>query len=324
MKQAMMTVDQEETVHDLWDGTGLQHEQEFDGNQDRSRAAENAEARLPGEGPDAIKLYLQEIRKTPLLTFEQEQELGKRIASGDMEARARMIEANLRLVVSIGKRYINRGLLFSDIIEEGNLGLIRAAEKFQYQRGFRFSTYATWWIRQAIERAIVNQVRTIRLPVHTAESVRAYTRTVATLTRELGHEPAAAEIAKKMKLSVQKVRALSLLTRDTFSLDLLIGASGEDTLLDFLRDDSAESPDQAIDEAGRSLHIREWLSQLPAVQREVIELRYGLKTKNFRTLESIGRHFGLTRERVRQIEKQAIQQLRRLVQNRNIAMTDML
>ncbi len=324
MTQAMMTAEQEETGHDLWGGPGLRHKDEFDGDQDRSHADEDTEARLPGEGPNAIKLYLQDIRKTPLLTFEQEQELGKRIAKGDKESRARMIEANLRLVVSIGKRYINRGLPFSDIIEEGNLGLIRAVEKFQYQRGFRFSTYATWWIRQAIERAIVNQVRTIRLPVHAAEVVRAYTRTVNTLTRELGYEPVAAEIAKKMKLSIQKVRAISLLTRDTFSLDLLIGDSGDDTLLDILRDDNATPPDQAIDEAGRSEHLHEWVSQLPAVQREIIELRYGLKTENFHTLESIGKQFGITRERVRQIEKQAIQQLRRLVQNRNIVMNDML
>ena len=324
MIQAMTTADQEETEVDQWSGPGVQIEQEFDGNQDRLQADEDAEARLPGEGPNAIKLYLQEIRKTPLLTFEQEQELGKRIAQGDKEARAHMIEANLRLVVSIGKRYINRGLPFSDIIEEGNLGLIRAAEKFQYQRGFRFSTYATWWIRQAIERAIVNQVRTIRLPVHTAEVVRAYTRTVTALTREKGYEPAAAEVAKKMKLSIQKVRALSMLTRDTFSLDLLIGDSGENSLLDILRDDNAASPDQALDDEGRSRHVREWVSQLTAVQREVIELRYGLKTENFLTLETIGKRFGLTRERVRQIEKQAIQQLKRHVRSRNIAMNDML
>jgi RNA polymerase nonessential primary-like sigma factor len=325
MTPVMTIADRRETGIDQWGGPGLQFNDEFDGDHDRPRADEDGEARLPGEGPNAIKLYLQEIRKTPLLTFEQEQELGKRVAQGDSEARAHMIEANLRLVVSIGKRYINRGLPFSDIIEEGNLGLIRAVEKFQYQRGFRFSTYATWWIRQAIERAIVNQVRTIRLPVHTAETVRSYTRTVATLTREQGYEPVAAEVAKKMKLSVQKVRALSMLTRDTFSLDLLIGDSGEDSLLDLLRDDTATPPDEAIDEAGRSEYIREWISQLTAVQREVIELRYGLTTESSpRTLESIGMRFGLTRERVRQIEKEALRQLRRLVLNRNIAMNDLL
>ncbi len=316
------------TMTAVQEGTGGRRravqQEEYPVDPDQVRTDDEAEARLPGEGPNALKLYLQEIRKRPLLTFEQEQELGKRISRGDAEARAHMIEANLRLVVSIGKRYINRGLLFSDIIEEGNLGLMRAVEKFQYQRGFRFSTYATWWIRQAIERAIVNQVRTIRLPVHATEVVRAYSRTVAALTREQGEEPTSAEVAKRMKLSLQKVRALAMLTRDAFSLDLLISDSGEDTLLDVLRDDNAAPPDQAIDEAGRKEHIREWISQLTAMQREIIELRYGLRTENRLTLDRIGKRFGLTRERIRQIEKQAILQLRALMQKRNIVMNDML
>src|SRR5512135_796730 len=168
---------------------------------------------------DTIKLYLKEIRKSPLLTFAEEQALAKRSQEGDAEARAKMIESNLRLVVAIGKRYINRGLPFSDIIEEGNLGLIRAVEKFEYKRGFKFSTYASWWIRQSIERAIANQVRIIRLPVHVAELANAYARTVRKLTQQLGREPFNEEVAKKMRVSISRVRALSQVTRETYSLD---------------------------------------------------------------------------------------------------------
>jgi RNA polymerase primary sigma factor/RNA polymerase nonessential primary-like sigma factor len=191
------------------------------------------------KGLDAIKYYLKEIRKTPLLTFDQEQALAKKIDQGDQEARAGMIEANLRLVVAIGKKYINRGLPFSDIIEEGNLGLIRAVEKFQYQRGFKFSTYASWWIKQSIERAIVNQTRTIRLPVHIAEIVNSYMRATRQLTQKLGRDPSIDEVAKKMKVTVDKVRSISQVVRETYSLDMLIGDQEEDTLKDVLQDVNA-------------------------------------------------------------------------------------
>jgi RNA polymerase nonessential primary-like sigma factor len=285
-------------------------------------------ARSDFEGPfgalDAIKLYLREIRKTPLLTFAEEQELGKRIAKGDQEARARMIEANLRLVVSIGKRYINRGLTFADIIEEGNLGLIRGVEKFEYQRGFKLSTYVTWWIKQSIERAIANQVRIIRLPVHVSELVNSYARVVRKLVPLLGREPSHEEIAEKMRLSVQRVRLISQMTQETWSLDMLISSDGDDTLKDILSDDAIALPSTAIEERGRNRHIGEWINELPSTERRVIEMRYGLNSKESRTLDSIGRQIGLTRERVRQIEKQAIQKLRTIMRSRNINFTDMV
>ena len=184
---------------------------------------------------DSVKCYLKEIRKSPLLTFADEQELGKRIFEGDQEARTQMIEANLRLVVAIAKKYVNRGLSFSDIIAEGNLGLIRAVEKFDYRKGFKLSTYASWWIKQYIERAFVNQLSTIRLPVHVAEIVNQYKRTVTHLTQELEREPTMDEIAEKMGLKVEKVRSISQVVRETFSLDTIIGDKDEDTLEDVLR-----------------------------------------------------------------------------------------
>jgi RNA polymerase sigma factor RpoS len=275
-------------------------------------------------GLDAIKYYLKEIRKTPLLTFEQEQELAKRIARGDADARARMIEANLRLVVAIGKKYINRGLPFSDIIEEGNLGLIRAVEKFQYEKGFKFSTYASWWIKQAIERAIVNQTRTIRLPVHIAEIVNSYMRAMRQLTQQLGREPQIEEIAKKMRVSVDKARSISQVVRETYSLDMLIGDQEEDTLKDILQDTNALSPANFSDDIRRREHIDEWLTQLSVSERKVIEMRFGLNDGEPKTLDSIGKEFGITRERVRQIETQALNKLRAITKRKKIDLEGML
>jgi RNA polymerase nonessential primary-like sigma factor len=285
------------------------------------RASEGASAQ---KGLDAIKYYLKEIRKTPLLTFEQEQELAKRIEQGDQEARAKMIEANLRLVVAIGKKYINRGLQFSDIIEEGNLGLIRAVEKFQYQRGFKFSTYASWWIKQSIERAIVNQTRTIRLPVHIAEIVNSYMRAVRQLTQSLGRDPQPEEIAKKMKVTVEKVRSISQVVRETYSLDMLIGDQEEDTLKDILQDNNAVSPASISDEIRRREHIDDWLLQLSVSERKVIEMRFGLLDGEPKTLDSIGKDFGITRERVRQIETQALNKLRVITKRKKIDLEGML
>jgi RNA polymerase sigma factor (sigma-70 family) len=227
-------------------------------------------------------------------------------------------------VVSIGKKYIHRGLPFSDIIEEGNLGLIRAVEKFQYQKGFRVSTYASWWIKQAIERAIVNQIRTIRLPVHVAELVTTYTRTVRGLTQKLGREPSVEEIEREMQVGIQKVRLLSQVTRDTYSLDTLVNNEGDDTIKDVLSDDNAPSPSHSYDEARRNEHINDWISQLPDMERKVVEMRYGLNSGNTQTLSSIGKQFGITRERIRQIENQAIQRLRSLTKAANIELSDLL
>jgi len=267
---------------------------------------------------DVVKYYLKEIRKTPLLTFAQEQELGRRVAGGDREARARMIEANLRFVVAIGKKYINRGLPFSDIIEEGNLGLIRAVEKFQHERGFRFSTYASWWIKQSIERALVNQVRTIRLPVHVAESVSQYKRAVRRLTQELGREPVLEEIAETLGKSVDKMRGISQVVRETLSLDMLIGDQEEDTLKDVLHDDNRPSPSAHSDELQRRQQIDDWLTEVSENERKVLELRFGLADGDPKTLDFIGKRFGITRERVRQIETQALVKLRTLTKERQI------
>jgi RNA polymerase primary sigma factor/RNA polymerase nonessential primary-like sigma factor len=286
-------------------------------------ASSREDAALPA-GPDAIRYYLKDIRKLPLLTFEQEQELAKRIALGDETARAQMIEANLRLVIVIGKRYINRGLPFSDIIEEGNLGLMRAVGKFQHQRGFKFSTYAWWWIRQSIERAILNQVRIIRLPVHISAVVNKYKRAARKLEQQLGREPDAQEIAGEMKISLQKARAVSQLVRDVCSLDTRINGQEGEALQDVLSDDNAPSSENTHDDGCRQKHIKEWVSLLPAKERKVIEMRFGLNCEDPHTLVNIGRRIGLTRERVRQLENQAIQKLQNLVQSRNVAFNDMV
>lgn len=317
--------ERERSVDDLMGSEPYSEEIEEKEEAEKSNGSEESSDNAPAQkGLDAIKYYLREIRKTPLLTFEQEQALAKRIEQGDQEARARMIEANLRLVVAIGKKYINRGLQFSDIIEEGNLGLIRAVEKFQYERGFKFSTYASWWIRQSIERAIVNQTRTIRLPVHIAEIVNSYMRAVRQLTQKLGREPQMDELAKKMKVTVDKVRSISQVVRETYSLDMLIGDQEEDTLKDILQDNNALSPASVSDEIRRREHIDDWLQQLTVSERKVIELRFGLIDGEPKTLDSIGKEFGITRERVRQIETQALNKLRVITRRKKIDLEGML
>jgi RNA polymerase nonessential primary-like sigma factor len=270
-----------------------------------------------GPSLNSIALYLKEISKTPRLTFEEEQELGKKINAGDQEARAKMIEANLKLVVAIGKHYINRGLQFEDIIEEGNIGLIRAVEKFQYQKGFKFSTYASWWIRQAIERAILNQTKIIRLPVHMAECLRTYTRTIWKLSHELGREPCVEEIAVKMCKGIEQVRSISQVVRETLSLDMLIGDHADDTLSEILADENALSPERLSDDISQRKCIDTWLSRLPAGERNVIEMRFGLNGEDPKTLDRIGKKLGITRERVRQIENQAIKRLRCMMRRYN-------
>jgi RNA polymerase sigma factor (sigma-70 family) len=315
-----MLVDREHEVHDP--SSVRYEEKKRDGGEDVKSS--RADDRPAPAGLDAIKYYLKEIRKIPLLNFEQEQELGRRTAQGDQEARARMIEGNLRLVVAIGKKYINRGLPFSDIIEEGNLGLIRAVEKFQYERGFKFSTYASWWIKQAIERAIVNQSRTIRLPVHIAEGVYAYSRAVRQLTQKLGREPNIEEIAEKTGSTPDKVRGISQVVRDTCSLDMLVGDQEEDTLKEVLEDANAVSPASFFEDNRRREHIREWLGQLSKSEHAVIEMRFGLATGEAETLDYIGKKFGITRERVRQIEVQALKKLRAITTLKQISLEVML
>lgn len=278
----------------------------------------------PKDGLDPVRYYLQEVRKYPLLTREQERELARRIARGDEEARARMIESNLRLVISIAKRYINRGLDFSDLIEEGNLGLIRAVEKFDGEKGFKFSTYASWWIRQAIERAIVNQSRIIRLPVHVAEEVNAYTRAVRRLKQELGHEPDLETVARHMATDIEKVRGISQVVRETLSLEMIIGDHEDDTLKDVISDEHIVKPWEISDEERRKRCLMDWLEKLSPVERRVIESRFGLNGRGPMTLERIGRESGITRERVRQIEAHAIDKLRGITRSRNVTAEAML
>ena len=276
------------------------------------------------EGLDAVRRYLKEIRKAALLTFEQEQDLGKRVQEGDMKAREQMIEANLRLVISIGKRYINRGLPFSDIVEEGNIGLIKAVEKFNYARGFRFSTYASWWIRQFIERAIINQGKLIRLPVHVVERLNRYLSEVEQLVHECGREPRPDEVAQKMKVPESDVVDLKQLIRTTYSLDSPISDRSDTFLRDIIKDPNGDSPAVTAEGVRRREDIMKWVGDLQDKERTVIILRFGLDGGEAQTLEEIGRSLGLTRERVRQIEHAALGKLRAAIEKDAMTQEDLL
>jgi len=267
---------------------------------------------------DSVKTYLRDIRRASLLTFKDEVMLAKRILKGDESARQRMIESNLRLVVSIGKRYLNRGLPFSDIIEEGNIGLIKAVKKYNHEKGFRFSTYASWWIRQAIERAIINQGKLIRLPVHVVERVNHYLAHLEDLVQELGREPETPEISKKMKIQEKDVDQIQRLMRKTYSLDSPIAAGKTTSLKDVIEDTSQASPSHRAEGIQRREELLQWLTKLNPNEQKVIILRFGLQGDEPNTLEQIGRVFGLTRERVRQIEAVALRKLRGVVAEREI------
>jgi RNA polymerase primary sigma factor len=306
-----------DSSYDIFDGR-ISREGARDGRLD------SEEKEAPSKASDVVSFYFKEMRKMPLLTFEQEQKLAKRVSEGDLDARSKMIEANLRLVVAIGKRYVARGLPFSDIIEEGNLGLIRAVEKFDYKRGFKFSTYATWWIKQAMERAITNQVRTIRLPVHVSEEVYRYTRMEKKLKQQLRRNPFPEEIAEAMHLSIEKIRMYSQVSRETHSLDVIVMDDGDETLKDYLADDRAPSPESDCNTMSRRKQIDEWIAELSDAERRVVELRYGLNDESPWTLNSIGKRFGITRERVRQIEKKAIDRIRKQTKMNNMELSDVL
>src|SRR5574341_5186 len=270
------------------------------------------------EAPDAVRTYLKAIRTNALLTFEQEQELGKRMRAGDAEARTRMIEANLRLVVSIGKRYIHRGLPFSDIIEEGNLGLIRAVEKFDYSRGFRFSTYAAWWIRQCIERAIVNQGTLLRLPVHVAARLNHYLAAVEALGQELSREPKPDEVARRLKIPEEEATDLQQLIRTTSSLDSPISTRTDTFLRDVIEDQSSVPPDAEAEGVRRRGAILGWIKRLEEREKMVVISRFGLDGGEALTLEEIGHSLGLTRERIRQIEAGSLAKLRAMIAERTM------
>ncbi|MCE0558613.1 RNA polymerase sigma factor RpoS [Motilimonas sp. E26] len=259
---------------------------------------------------DATQLYLGEIGFSPLLTAEEEVYYARRALRGDEVARKRMIESNLRLVVKIARRYNNRGLALLDLIEEGNLGLIRAVEKFDPERGFRFSTYATWWIRQTIERAIMNQTRTIRLPIHVVKELNVYLRTARELAHSLDHEPTAEEIAEKLDRPVEDVNKMLRLNERISSVDTPIGGDSDKALLDVIADEKAGGPEGCTQDDDISSSLVHWLEELNAKQREVLARRFGLLGYEASTLEDVGREIGLTRERVRQIQVEALRRLR--------------
>ena len=259
---------------------------------------------------DPVKVYLKDIGKVPLLSGNEEVELAQMMAEGNEAAKARLSEANLRLVVSIAKRYVGRGMLFLDLIQEGNLGLMKAVEKFDYTKGFRFSTYATWWIRQAITRAIADQARTIRIPVHMVETINKLTRTTRFLVQELGRDPTPAEIGKEMGISEDKVREIQKIAQDPVSLETPIGEEEDSHLGDFLEDSHAASPQEQATTTMLKEELMSVLETLTPREQAVIRLRYGIDGSHPRTLEEVGKRFGVTRERIRQIEAKALRKLR--------------
>jgi RNA polymerase primary sigma factor len=258
---------------------------------------------------DSLRLYLREIGKVSLLTADQEVSLAKRIERGDMSAKTAMIEANLRLVVSIAKGYLGRGLSFLDLIQEGSLGLIRAVEKFDYRKGYKFSTYATWWIRQAVTRAIADKARTIRIPVHMVEKLNKVVHIERQLVQRLGREPHADEIAEELEMTTEEVREILRMAQHPVSLEKPIGEEEESELGDFVQDENSEAPDEAASLTLRRTDIENALSSLPDRERQVIELRFGLNGTQPCTLEEVGRTFGVTRERIRQIENNTLKKL---------------
>ena len=287
--------------------------EEIETEVERLESAEDMEKMLQQEGlaiDDPVRMYLKEIGKVALLDAEQELEIAERMAQGDERAKQMLIEANLRLVVSIAKRYVGKGMFFLDLIQEGNLGLMKAVEKFDYTKGYKFSTYATWWIRQAITRAIADQARTIRIPVHMVETIHKVSRYQRQLLQELGHEATADEVAEKIGMSPEKVREIMKIAQDPVSLETPIGEEEDSHLGDFIPDDDSPAPQDAASYAMLREQIREVLHTLTPREEQVLKLRYGLEDGRTHTLEEVGKKFNITRERIRQIEAKALRKLR--------------
>jgi RNA polymerase primary sigma factor len=280
-----------------------------DGDDDAAEAEEEAAAEI---STDALQLFLKDVGRVDLLTAAQEVELAKRIERGDHRAKQEMVEANLRLVVSIAKRYRNQGLPFLDLIQEGTIGLVRAAEKFDYRKGFKFSTYATWWIRQAVARALADKARTIRMPVHVVEKLNKIVRSERKLRAELGREPTSAEIARDLDLTVDEVDSIKRTAQTPVSLEKPVGDDEESEFGHFITDESEPLPDEAAEVTLRKEALANILGQLSHRERRVLELRYGLNGEHPRTLDEVGRAFNVTRERIRQIENQSLKKLRAL------------
>ncbi len=286
---------------------------DFDPSADELRAAEEDLDLSFAEGiglEDHVRMYLKEIGKVPLLTAEEEVDLAIRIENGDEEAKKRLNEANLRLVVSIAKRYVGRGMLFLDLIQEGNLGLLKAVEKFDYRKGYKFSTYATWWIRQAITRAIADQARTIRIPVHMVETINKLVRVQRQLSQELGKDPTPEQIAKEMGISVDKVREIMKISQEPVSLETPVGEEEDSHIGDFIPDEDAPAPSERAAYTLLREQLMEVLSTLTPREQKVLKLRFGLEDGRARTLEEVGKEFNVTRERIRQIEAKALRKLR--------------
>ena len=276
-------------------------------------SAEDMEKMLSQEGlsiDDPVRMYLKEIGKVPLLDAETELELARKMSEGDEKAKQQLVEANLRLVVSIAKRYVGKGMFFLDLIQEGNLGLMKAVDKFDYEKGYKFSTYATWWIRQSITRSIADQARTIRIPVHMVETIHKVSRVSRQLLQELGHDASAEEIAERMNMTPDKVREILKIAQDPVSLETPIGEEEDSHLGDFIQDDDSPAPEEAVSYTVLREQIVEVLHTLTPREEEVLKLRFGLKDGKTRTLEEVGEVFGITRERIRQIEAKALRKLR--------------
>lgn len=267
---------------------------------------------------DPVRMYLKEIGKVPLLSIDEEIELAKRMSTGDQDAKKRLAEANLRLVVSIAKRYVGRGMQFLDLIQEGNLGLIKAVEKFDYEKGFKFSTYATWWIRQAITRAIADQARTIRIPVHMVETINKLIRVQRQLVQELGREPFPEEVAKEMNMPVERVREIQKISQEPVSLETPIGEEEDSHLGDFIQDDNIPVPAEAAAFTLLKEQLIDVLGTLTDREQKVLRLRFGLDDGRSRTLEEVGKEFNVTRERIRQIEAKALRKLRHPSRSRKL------
>ena len=291
-------------------------DQDYDDSFDRAKANT---ARKTEKSLDATQLYLNEIGYSPLLTADEEKHYARLARSGDEAGRQRMIESNLRLVVKISRRYINRGLTLLDLIEEGNLGLIRAVEKFDPERGFRFSTYATWWIRQTIERAIMNQTRTIRLPIHVVKELNVYLRAARELTQKLDHEPSAEEIAEMLDRPAADVKRMLGLNERVTSMDTPVGPDSDRSVVDTVADAAVCDPSQLLQDTDIKDNIAVWLEELSDKQREVVSRRFGLRGYESSTLEEVGREIGLTRERVRQIQVEALKRLRSIMETQGLS-----
>ena len=335
-KDSPLEVDQMEKVFDFLEASGvdvlritensgdellLDNDMDMDGMEDEEEVElDKIDLSVP-EGvsiEDPVRMYLKEIGKVPLLSAEEEIELAKRMENGDQAAKKRLAEANLRLVVSIAKRYVGRGMLFLDLIQEGNLGLIKAVEKFDYTKGYKFSTYATWWIRQAITRAIADQARTIRIPVHMVETINKLIRVSRQLLQELGREPTPEEIAEEMNMPVERVREILKISQEPVSLETPIGEEEDSHMGDFIQDDNVPVPADAAAFTLLKEQLVEVLSTLTEREQKVLRLRFGLDDGRARTLEEVGKEFNVTRERIRQIEAKALRKLRHPSRSRKL------